>query len=196
MTTPQGFGADTSERLPLISESQRTPEQSAAAAAIIHGPRKALFGPFVPLLHKPALMQPLGDLGATLRFDSGLADDIRELVIAATARATDNQFEWQTHAPLALKAGVNEKILDALAERRTPRELPNDQAIALDVVAEVLATNGVSNATFAAAEACFGRAGLVELVVLVGYFATICWVMNISRTPGPGGYPALQAAPK
>ncbi|WP_374546903.1 carboxymuconolactone decarboxylase family protein [Rhodoblastus sp.] len=195
MTSPQGFGPDTSERLPLIPEDERSEAQRAAAAAIINGPRKALFGPFLPLLHKPVLMERLGDLGAALRFESGLPELIRELVMAATARATGNQFEWQTHAPLALKAGASREVLDALAARRVPRNLPADQAAALDLVAEVLQTNGLSDAGFATAERHFGKAGIVELTVLVGYFVTICWVMNVARTPGPGGYPPLTATP-
>jgi 4-carboxymuconolactone decarboxylase len=195
MTSPQGFGGKNSERLPLIPPDERSEAQRAAADAIVNGPRKALFGPFVPLLHKPVLMERLGDLGAALRFESGLPDHIRELVITATARAVDNQFEWQTHAPLALKAGVSQGILDALAERRVPRGLPEDQAIALDLAAELLRTNGLSDSSFEAAEGRFGKAGVLELTVLVGYFVTICWVMNVARTPSPGGYPALSATP-
>jgi 4-carboxymuconolactone decarboxylase len=195
MTTPQGFAERNFERLPLIAENERSEAQRAAADAIIRGPRKAIFGPFVPLLHVPALMERLGELGAALRFNSGLPDHIRELVIAATARATDNQFEWQTHAPLALKAGINQATLDAVAARKTPRGLRADEAAALDLVNEILSYNGLSNASFADAETQFGRPGVVELTVLVGYFATICWVMNVARTPGPGSYPALEPTP-
>ncbi|WP_296713783.1 carboxymuconolactone decarboxylase family protein [Rhodoblastus sp.] len=195
MTTPQGFAENRTERLPKLAEGEMSDAQRAAAEAIVRGPRKAIFGPFIPLLHKPALMERLGDLGAVLRFESGLPERIRELVIAMTARATDNQFEWQTHAPLALKAGVAQTTLDALAARRAPRDLPADEAAALDVVAEILRHNGLSDASFMEAERIFGCSGVVELTVLIGYFATICWVMNIARTPGPGTYPALQATP-
>ena len=195
MTTPQGFAGQNFERLPLIPENERSEAQRAAADAIIRGPRKAIFGPFLPLLHTPALMERVGELGAALRFDSGLPDRIRELVIVATARATDNQFEWQTHAPLALKAGISQATLDALAVRKMPRGLPEDETAALDLVYEILNYNGLSDATFAEAERLFSRPGLVELTVLVGYFATICWVMNVARTPGPGGYAALQPTP-
>lgn len=195
MTTSQGFAENAAERLPLPPENERSEAQRAAARAIINGPRKAIFGPFIPLLQKPALMERLGDLGAALRFDSGLPDRIRELIIAATARATDNQFEWQTHAPLALKAGVTQATLDAIAARRVPRGLPEDEAAALDLAAEVLRENGLSDASFAEAERLFGHDGIIELTVLVGYFVTVCWVMNVARTPGPGTYPALCATP-
>ena len=195
MMTPQGFAEHTHERLPLIPESARSEAQRAAAQAIIEGPRKAIFGPFVPLLHTPALMQRLGELGAALRFESGLPDAVRELAIGATARATDNQFEWQTHAPLARKAGVTQAALDAIAAGQVAPDLPRDQAAALDFVHQVLRGNDVSDASYGEVELLFGPSGLVELTLLVGYFATICWVMNVARTPGPGGYPALQPLP-
>jgi 4-carboxymuconolactone decarboxylase len=35
----------------------------AAAGAIINGPRRAIFGPFVPLLHTPVLMERIGKTG-------------------------------------------------------------------------------------------------------------------------------------
>ena len=39
--------------------------------------------------------------------------------------------------------------------------------------------------------------GVVELTALVGYFTTVCWIMNVARTPAPapseggalGGFP-------
>jgi 4-carboxymuconolactone decarboxylase len=195
MTTPQGFTENARERLPMPADSDLSDAQRRAAQAIINGPRKAIFGPFIPLIRTPALMERLGDLGASLRFESGLPERIRELVIAATACATGNQFEWQTHAPLAIKAGVQAATLDALAAGQIPRGLGGDEATALDVVHQVLHEHGLSDASFSAAERQFGANGIVELTVLVGYFATICWVMNVARTPGPGGYPALQARP-
>jgi len=67
--TPQGFGPSMNERLPLLERSVMSEAQRAAADAIIHGPRKAIFGPFVPLLQTPALMERIGKTGEALRFD-------------------------------------------------------------------------------------------------------------------------------
>jgi 4-carboxymuconolactone decarboxylase len=49
-----------------------------------------------------------------------------------------------------------------------------------------------SDPTYAAALQAFGEQGLVELSTLIGYFAMVCWLMNVARTPaqstatGPG----------
>lgn len=195
--TPQGFGESNAERLPIPERSAMTEAQRAAADAIINGPRKAIFGPFVPLLQTPALMERIGKTGEALRFEGTLPERVRELAICVVARETGNQFEWQTHAPLAVKAGVEASAIDALAAGRTPRNLAADDACVCDFVTELMARHGVSDATYADAAARFGEPGAVELTALVGYFVMVCWIMNVARTPGPSGSmtPKLRAFP-
>jgi len=183
----QGFGLSTSERLPVPEADGMSEAQRAAADAIINGPRKALFGPFVPLLQTPELMERIGKLGEALRFYGALPDKIRELAICVVAREAGNQFEWQTHAPLAIAAGVTIDAIHALAAGRRPRNLPADEECAVDFVSELMLRHGVSDATYAVATSSFGEPGTVELTALVGYFAMVCWVMNVARTPGPNG---------
>jgi 4-carboxymuconolactone decarboxylase len=185
-STSQGFGAGD-ERLPLPARESMNDAQRAAADAIIAGPRKAIFGPFIPLLRTPALMEHVGKTGETLRFYGALPDAVRELVMCAVAREKGNQFEWQTHAPLAVKAGVPQEAIDAVAEGRRPRGLRAGEACAVEFASELMLRNGVSDVTYAETVACFGEAGAVELTVLVGYFTMVCWVMNVARTPGPAG---------
>lgn len=195
--TPQGFGPTTTERLPLPTRDAMSVAQRAAADAIINGPRKAIFGPFVPLLQTPALMERIGKTGEALRFDGTLPDRIRELAICAVARETGNQFEWQTHAPLAIQAGVAAQAIEALAAGRRPQPLAPDEECVVDFVTELVRRHGVSDATYAASVACFGPPGTVELTALAGYFAMVCWIMNVARTPGPAGSatPGLAAFP-
>ena len=183
----QGFGAGGTERLPLQSRDAMTDAQRAAADAIVDGPRKAIFGPFVPLLRCPSVMEWIGKTGEVLRFDGTLPDRIRELAICVVARETSNQFEWQVHAPKAVEAGVAQAAIDALAAGRRPRALAADEQAAVDFAAELLHQNGVSDLAYAETVSLFGEAGTVELTALIGYFAMVCWIMNVARTPGPAG---------
>lgn len=195
--TPQGFGDSTSERLPIPERSAMSDAQRAAADAIINGPRKAIFGPFVPLLQTPALMERIGKTGEALRFEGTLPERIRELAICVVARETANQFEWQTHAPLAVRAGVAAEAIEAVAAGRRPPGLAADEACAFDFVSELMRRHGVSDATYADATSCFGVPAIVELTALAGYFVMACWVMNVARTPGPSASttPGLRAFP-
>lgn len=197
-TTPQGFGYSKSERLPIPERNAMNDAQRIAADAIINGPRKGIFGPFIPLLMTPALMERIGKVGEALRFESTLPDRIRELVICMTARETGNQFEWQTHVPVACRAGVPSAAIDALAAGRRQRGLESEEACALDFVSELMSRHGVCDETYAETTSHFGEAGVVELTALVGYFVMVCWIMNVARTPGVCGsaVPALLPFPR
>ena len=179
----QGFARDARERLPLPDAASMDEAQRAAAQALTDGPRKGVYGPFLPLLRSPPLLDRIARTGEYLRFESVLDARVRELVTCAVARHTGNQFEWGMHAPLAAKAGVAPAAIDALRAGARPKELRADEAIALDFARELLANHGVCDATYAEALAQFGEQAVVELATLVGYFAMVCWVMNVARTP-------------
>jgi 4-carboxymuconolactone decarboxylase len=183
----QGHSQPWSERLPLPRADAMTDAQRAAAQALIDGPRKGVFGPFVPLLQSPVLMDRIARLGEYLRFESALDARVRELVTSAVARHVGNQFEWVVHAPAAVKAGVDPGAIEALRLGRRVAPLAEDEQIALDLARELLDHHGVSEPTYAAAEARFGRQAVVDLSALVGYFAMVCWIMNVARTPAEGG---------
>lgn len=59
--------------------------------------------------------------------------------------------------------------LDALASGRHPPELPGDDVCAVDLVTELMQRNGVCDASYAEATACFGEPGTVELTAPTGY---------------------------
>jgi 4-carboxymuconolactone decarboxylase len=193
----QGHTQPWVERLPMPAAESMTDGQRAAAQALIDGPRKAVFGPFVPLLQSPVLMERVGSLGEYLRFDSAIDARVRELVTCAVARHVGNQFEWVLHAAAAVKAGVSAEAIEALRLGRRAAPLADDEQLALDFALELLQRHGVSQPTYAAAEARFGQRTVVELSALVGYFAMVCLVMNVAHTPvtPTDGQPGLDAFP-
>ena len=183
MPTEQGFAAHARERLPMPAADAMNDAQRAAAQALIDGPRKGVYGPFLPLLRSPDLLERVAKVGEFLRFGSAIDARVREFVICATARHEGNQFEWLMHAPLAVQAGVNADAVESLRLGARPKGLQADEELALDFTHELLHTHGVSDPTYAAALATFGEQGVVELTTLIGYFTMVNWVMNVARTP-------------
>ena len=180
----QGSTQPWRERMPLPPMESLTPEQKAAAQALIDGPRKGVYGPFLPLMRSPVLLDRVARVGEYLRFESVLDARIRELVTAAAARHVGNQFEWHMHAPLAVKAGVDAGAIDALRQGARPASgLKDDEALALDFALELLRTNGSSEPTYERAVRSFGENGVVELTALIGYFVMVNWLMNVAHTP-------------
>ena len=173
------------ERMPMIARDAMDDAQRQAADALIAGPRKGVKGPFVALLRSPELMDRLQRVGEYLRFGSSLEARLNEFAMAVVAREWTNHFEWTVHAALAAKAGVARDTLEAVREGRRPAGMAEDEALVFDFVHEVLRNKGVSDATYERTVKRLGERGLMDLMGLVGYFVTICMVMNVAHAPAP-----------
>src|SRR5512140_395959 len=132
------------DRMPSLPMDRMDAAQRAAAEALIAGPRKAVIGPFIPLLRSPELMDRFQRVGEYLRFRTSMPAKLNELAMVLTARHTRNAFEWAVHYPLALKEGVGASTLEALARRERPAGMTEDEALLLDFCEELLATHAVS----------------------------------------------------
>jgi 4-carboxymuconolactone decarboxylase len=173
------------DRMPPLAEDRMDEAQRKAAAALIAGPRKGVFSPFIPLMRSPDLMDRLQRVGEYLRFGNANPARLNELAMLVTARHVTNQFEWAVHYPLAVKEGIPAAALDEIARGKQPQGLAGDDALVHDFCRELLATNEVSDAMYERAKARFGERGVVDLVGTVGYFIAICLVMNVAGTPAP-----------
>jgi 4-carboxymuconolactone decarboxylase len=142
-------------------------------------------GPFLPLLHRPALLSRARALGDYLRFDASLPPDGRELAILMTARRFSQPYEWNAHYELALAAGLPATVCDALGLGQRPTGLSADNQVLFDFCSELLANCDVSDGTYQSACARYGEAVLVDLVALVGYYTLMAMILNVSRTPLP-----------
>jgi len=161
-------------------------KQRKVAEELTSGPRGGVKGPFIAALRSPELVDRLGKLGEYLRFGSSLQPRISELVMLFVSREWTNQFEWAVHAPLALKNGVKEGVLDALAEGRRPKGMAADEEIAYEICDELSRARGLCDTTYRIAVERFGEAGVIDIATIYGYFATVCAIMNIAHTPPPG----------
>lgn len=152
--------------------------------------RGKIGGPYVPLMHHPALAERLGGLGEYLRFESTLPGDLRELAILITARHVAQPFEWAMHTPVALKEGLPADIIEHVRSRADLSKLPARYVRAALVVQHVLARESIPQALQEETEREVGITGVVELVVLAGYYQTIAAVLFAFDVPLPAGTPA------
>ena len=183
------------ERMPPIDPEAMSVEQTSAAAALAAGPRGGVRGPFIALLRSPQLMDRLQKVGEYLRYHSALEARLSEFATLIVSRHLTQQFEWQVHYPLALKAGLGKDVADALAQGARPRGMTEDEESVHDFCIELLHTHGVSDATYRCARVLMGERGVVELVALVGYFITVSLVMNVAHTPATAGQGVVPLGP-
>jgi 4-carboxymuconolactone decarboxylase len=175
------------DRLPPIPAEEMTPAQRRAADALAGGRRGALFGPFVPMLRSPELMDRAQRLGEYLRYDSAMPARLRELAILVTARHFRQAYEWHVHAPAAAEAGLAAPTIAGIASGRRPDTLEADEAVVYDFCAELHGRHRVSDATYAGALALLKETGVIDLCGVCGYYGLLALIMNAARTPLPQG---------
>jgi len=182
------------DRMPPLPRDAMDDAQRAAADELIAGPRKGVKGPFIPLMRSPRLLAPLQKAGEYLRFDSALSRRVSEFATLVVSRQWTQQFEWFTHAPLALQEGTSAETIEALRVGRRPATMSAEEAFVYDFILELTTHRGVSEGTYAECVERFGERGVIDLVGLIGYFTMVSMVLNVAQTP-PNEVPGVVALP-
>lgn len=185
------------DRLPPIPAAQMTPAQREAVDAFKAARSAEVTGPFHPLLRSPELMTRTRAMGDYLRYKSILPPRLSEFVILMTARTWTQQYEWNAHYPIAVKAGLKAEIANAIAEGTRPANMSDEETVLYDFCQELHRDKGVSDATYARALKAFGEQGVVDTVGISGYYTMLAMVLNTSRTPaGASPAPTLRPLPQ
>ena len=99
-------------------------------------------------LNSPEMARHATRLGEQLRFNTMFPAKLSEIAILVTARHWTSHYEWYAHKRLALKGGMDPKIIDDIRDRRTPTfDDPKGQMI-YDVAKSLHEGHGVSKALY------------------------------------------------
>jgi 4-carboxymuconolactone decarboxylase len=186
------------ERLPMIPADKLTDAQKKAVADM-QGGSFGVGGPFVALLREPKLAEQAVAMATYFRNEGVLGTKLTEFVILLAARDWTQQFEWTAHYSRALKSGLKQETINAIAEGRRPAGMAVDEEIAYDFWTELDHNKSVSDATYDRAVKKFGEQGVVSITALNGYYAMLAMVLNVARTPilpANAQVPQLQQLPK
>jgi 4-carboxymuconolactone decarboxylase len=129
---------------------------------------------FRALLHNPRAAGYLTSLGAQLRFQSAMPDDLKELAIILVAREWNSAIEWMGHAVLAARAGVSAASIEAIRTGKAPEALTEPEQVIARVVHQLLRQKDVSEDLFAAAQELVGTRGVVDLALTCSYYTAVC----------------------
>lgn len=189
--------AAAQDRMPPIPGDRLTDAQKKAIEEFKAARSADISGPFVPMLRSPEAMSRARAMGDYLRFRSTLPPRLSEFVILMTARRWTQQYEWNAHQRLALRAGLKPEIVTAIAEGRRPERMADDEEILYTFCDELQRNQSVSDATYARAVGRFGEAGVIDTLGITGYYTMLAMVLNTARTPLPAGAkPALPPFPR
>lgn len=171
---------------PLTLE-ELTPAQKTMIADLFSGDRGGAGGPFNVWLRSPEVGNLAQKVGAQLRFHSSLPNRLNEFAIIMTGRFWNAEYEWQAHKRLALAAGLNPAIVDAVANNKRPPNMQADEEAVYNFAHDLLETRKVSDAHFKAMVDKFGERGAVDLTSVMGYYCMVSMILNIDEYPLPEG---------
>lgn len=186
-------------RLPWPHPDDFDDRQQAVYDSVVGGPRSGerafaltdeegrLEGPFNLMLVAPGPGLALSELGAALRFRTGLSDRVREIIILTQAALERSSFEWYAHEAVARRIGMTEEEIVAIREFRPPPSFDDGEQVAQQVVRALVEHGDLDDELFARLEHAFGSESAVELILLVGYYTTLSLAMRAVRTPLPAG---------
>ena len=149
-------------------------------------------GPYGIALYSPRVADADQRKNDYLRFDSSIGRRLYEVAVLVTARELDHQFEWTAHEPAALKAGVEQSVIDVIKYRRPLAGLAPKDAAIIQIGRELLRRQSVESNTFADALTLFGPKELVDVVSVIGNYSAIAILLNaFDQQLTPGQKPLL-----
>ncbi|MBF2759182.1 MAG: carboxymuconolactone decarboxylase family protein [Ectothiorhodospiraceae bacterium AqS1] len=189
-----------SNRLSPITPETATPAQRAIIDAILGGDRAqdhakrdlvdergALAGPFNAWAHRPDLGQFIHRLGERLRYHGQLPAGAREIAILAVGAKWMAEYEWWAHARIARREGVDDAALNAILAGERPALPDPVERLAYEIALGLLESGRIEEGVYEEALERIGEGGLVELVVLVGFYCTVSFALNAFEVPLPLG---------
>ncbi|BBZ01464.1 hypothetical protein MCHIJ_09010 [Mycolicibacterium chitae] len=144
----------------------------------------SLNGPFGIMLHAPGIGDLLQQLGAAIRYRTGLTARIREIGILLVAAALDSEFEWWAHERVARAVGFSDAELEQLSQGTFTSADAAEQAAA-DLCGILLTAGAVSDEDYARYAEVLGTEAIIELTTLVGYYRTLAQLMSVFDTGVP-----------
>lgn len=168
---PKDVHPETGNRLPPINRynldegAKKIYDAGGNAPGVDYGPQRLR-------LYSGGAEVFSSGLNDFLRHKSGLEPQFVELSILASVREMDGEYEWTAHEPAALKAGVSPQIIDIVKYRKPLTGVPEKEATIIELGREAVGKHKVSSETYARALKIFGDRQLVNIVCLMGDYAS------------------------
>src|SRR3954466_2929180 len=164
---------ETDMRLKLLSPGEMSPSQKETYDESVAGKRGAAPAPMMAWLNSPEMARHATRLGAVLRFDTIFPAKLSEIAILVTARHWTAHYEWYAHKRLALKGGMDPKIIDDIRDRRRPTFSDPKGKMNHDAGKALHERHGVAQPLYAEAVASLTLRGVTEIIGLCGYYTMV-----------------------
>ena len=177
------------QRADLDEEGKRIWDVQAGTGTSI--PRT---GPSAVTMHSPRAAEPIYALNQVLR-KTVAGSKYFELAALVAAREFDQQYEWSSHEPAGLKAGLEQSVIDVVKYNRAiPADMPEKDAAVIRLSRAIFRDRKVSPELWARMEQLFGRQGAVEVTMIMADYAMAGFILTaVDQQLPPDRKPLLPA---
>ncbi len=145
-----------------------------------------LIGPFNPVLFSPEIGHSFLELQKKEEEHTGLSERLRQVIILTVGSVWKAPYELYAHSAVARKAGFSDEAIRALAGGNECDELSGEERFAQQFTQQLAEKRSVGDAVFATAYSAFGAKGVVDMIVLAGFYFLVCSLLNAFQVPAPG----------
>jgi 4-carboxymuconolactone decarboxylase len=192
---PKDVNRDSGYRLPYPKRDDMDEAGKKVYDQLIVGNNVGMVGPFGVQMYSPQYQAIVRQLNQFLRSDAaGLPPHVQEVSILLACRESNADFEWTAHEELAQKAGVDQKVIDAIKFRKGTEGLPEADAALIQLGREIYEHKKVSSETFAHVNKLYGPGKLVNIVGLMGFYSTAAAELETFGFEMPAGQKSLLPA--
>jgi 4-carboxymuconolactone decarboxylase len=184
-------------RLPLLDRESLAPAQKKlldqmmdtvvpwadSAGFVARTDAGQLIGPFKPALLNPAIGSTFLELQSTEETHTSLSQRSRQVVILTVGAIWQAPYELYAHSAVGRRAGLSDGAARTLAAGGLPQDLTEQELVAHRVARTLSVEHRVDDALYREAEALFGAEGVLDIVVLVGIYHTVCAILNAFAIP-------------
>ena len=176
------------QRTALDAEGQRIYDALAGEGKVL-----TRTGPSAVTMHSPKAAEPIFALNQVLR-KTVAGSKYFELAALVAAREFDQQYEWSSHEPAGLKAGLDQSVLDVVKYNRGLAGVPEKDATVIQLGRALFRDHRVSPELWARMEQSFGRQGAIEVTMIMADYAMAGFILTaVDQQLPPDRKPSLPA---
>jgi len=165
---PADIHPESLSRLPPVQRTDLNDEGKRIWDSIATGGRgMPRTGPAAVSMYSPNAAEPIQALNQYLR-KTVVGSRFFELSALIAAREFDQQYEWSGHEPAALRAGLEQSVIDVVKFDKDVNGLSEKDATVIRLGRALLREHKVSSALWAKTVELFGRQGAVEITAIMG----------------------------
>ena len=180
-------------RLPPVDRASLDAEGQRIYDGIAGGRPLTRTGPAAVTMYSPKAAEPVQALNQYLR-KTVVGSRFFELSALIAAREFDQQYEWSGHEPAAVRAGLEQSVIDVVKFNRPVTGLSEKDATVIRLGRALLRDHKVSPELWAKTVELFGRQGAVEITLTMGDYVMAGMLLTAVDQQLPADRPALLPA--